>query len=1196
MSHTQNSKVFYNRNLIKCMPKDNSCTSGQRNEESIIVEKANNSTSYSKSDGEGEKNKKIFSRRNQQNRGRGRGRGGYITPSETKENIQVNEPIKAESKRGRGGHNGRGRERKYNYMQRKFTQAEGDLNERKQNDNIKCLVTEKYGSKFDELSSQKDYYFQERSEESSQKRQTNEPYIKNVKKNYEKNGDNDSKDQYRYVRSLNNDKSDWVETDTAKNNRYKKYQLGNQRGSFTQSIRDTVDVEKGACDKRSSSQNRSRGCGNDKPNFRGWGRKRKKQERRENVDVEAFTKNTNEPNYSTPRGGTCRGRGGYRGRSRGRGSFEISGKMNRVINNTTQPEISLTPDAMIKNGHNQEEQKDNFGIETFTNNTKDPNYLSPRRGTYRGRRGYRGSGRGRFFCEVSCKMNSVTNNTTQPEISSTANEMIKNEDTRLNVNVLQMETPTITKNPGQLLQNKSQGHSSQNIPSQPTLKLSSTVVEKNTHLLNSNSEDNVKQALFKDKICANANSASKSSISTTKAAPKRKIENIQSKTSLPRILQNVTKIKNCTATVTTSTAAGPNNTQMNHSVASIPSLAAFKTVSVQSLESSTASSLASQQNMPPTVSNKSQFSLSTNSGLAPCLATATKGANTNSSPVSAANAGNPLRKQWSTNSPMKTTSPPKSIHRTVVSQVSKKKLSFQVTDSCKLVIKSYGNVTIDDSDVIVSFLDTGLDLKSTATGQAILRVSPNHEAEIKECYRKGSSSYLVSKYYPRTLNCLAICHALHNAWMPDFSEKVFHTQLNLIFDVVKKVQAETISFPPLSCDYPFYFSAKTVVPSFLYFLSHLNIEKCLSKIVVHATMSNVFQEFECLAPFYLNRTNESKLLFSLPLQRNTLSYLNIALKSDKIFPSYWSLNGDMSIENKETETSIENKETETSIWGMSLLKNIVSAVSSWFTGESVPDFNFKEAKLVDVNNEIKIVVTNLVNRTLHQNVVGHGADAIGVRYSSFKILDVKRIENPTLFERYHTSRKRVMEKMIRKGHVCTSIGTLVGSKGNVVTWDSLPDSLKKELYSEINEHYLFHGTNTSAVHSIVEHGFDLKYSNEWCLFGKGIYFAEKAMKSDQYTDKHFRRPNGTKLTMIMTRILLGNAFVCDESHKKVSNLDPKKRFKKPPCMSCHDDLCYCGNRDYYDSVMGDGKWLFREFVVYDASQCYPEFLITYERV
>ncbi|KAK0062242.1 hypothetical protein Bpfe_008343 [Biomphalaria pfeifferi] len=135
---------------------------------------------------------------------------------------------------------------------------------------------------------------------------------------------------------------------------------------------------------------------------------------------------------------------------------------------------------------------------------------------------------------------------------------------------------------------------------------------------------------------------------------------------------------------------------MNHSVASIPSLTAFKTVSAQSLASSTVSSLASQQNMPPTVSNKSQFSLSTNSGLAPCLATATKGANTNSSPVSVASASNSLRKQWSTNSLMKTTSSPTSKHRTVVSQVNKKKLSFQVTDSCKLVIKSYGNVATDD--------------------------------------------------------------------------------------------------------------------------------------------------------------------------------------------------------------------------------------------------------------------------------------------------------------------------------------------------------------------------------------------------------------------------------------------------------------------------------------------------------------------
>jgi hypothetical protein len=34
----------------------------------------------------------------------------------------------------------------------------------------------------------------------------------------------------------------------------------------------------------------------------------------------------------------------------------------------------------------------------------------------------------------------------------------------------------------------------------------------------------------------------------------------------------------------------------------------------------------------------------------------------------------------------------------------------------------------------------------------------------------------------------------------------------------------------------------------------------------------------------------------------------------------------------------------------------------------------------------------------------------------------------------------------------------------------------------------------------------------------------------------------------------------------------------------------------YDSVVDDAGRLFREFVVYDGSQCYPEYLITYRRV
>ena len=39
--------------------------------------------------------------------------------------------------------------------------------------------------------------------------------------------------------------------------------------------------------------------------------------------------------------------------------------------------------------------------------------------------------------------------------------------------------------------------------------------------------------------------------------------------------------------------------------------------------------------------------------------------------------------------------------------------------------------------------------------------------------------------------------------------------------------------------------------------------------------------------------------------------------------------------------------------------------------------------------------------------------------------------------------------------------------------------------------------------------------------------------------------------------------------------------------------CLCRHSDHFDSVVDDTR-LFREFVVYEQCQCYPEYLITYE--
>jgi len=82
----------------------------------------------------------------------------------------------------------------------------------------------------------------------------------------------------------------------------------------------------------------------------------------------------------------------------------------------------------------------------------------------------------------------------------------------------------------------------------------------------------------------------------------------------------------------------------------------------------------------------------------------------------------------------------------------------------------------------------------------------------------------------------------------------------------------------------------------------------------------------------------------------------------------------------------------------------------------------------------------------------------------------------------------------------------------------------------------------------------------------------------------------------MSRVLLGNAFVC-------STPTP---YKRPPCSypGCQslnaDEPCKAHGGVTFDSVLGthrdrNTRLIFREFVVYEKSLSYPEFLVQYVR-
>jgi len=65
--------------------------------------------------------------------------------------------------------------------------------------------------------------------------------------------------------------------------------------------------------------------------------------------------------------------------------------------------------------------------------------------------------------------------------------------------------------------------------------------------------------------------------------------------------------------------------------------------------------------------------------------------------------------------------------------------------------------------------------------------------------------------------------------------------------------------------------------------------------------------------------------------------------------------------------------------------------------------------------------------------------------------------------------------------------------------------LEQEVISEINEHYLFHGTKADNVKIIVYDGIDGRLGGDHLLFGKGAYFAETTTKADQYPGKLLHR-------------------------------------------------------------------------------------------
>ncbi|XP_061164549.1 uncharacterized protein LOC133173586 [Saccostrea echinata] len=252
-----------------------------------------------------------------------------------------------------------------------------------------------------------------------------------------------------------------------------------------------------------------------------------------------------------------------------------------------------------------------------------------------------------------------------------------------------------------------------------------------------------------------------------------------------------------------------------------------------------------------------------------------------------------------------------------------------------------------------------------------------------------------------------------------------------------------------------------------------------------------------------------------------------------------------------------------------------------------------EARLVDVDIPTRQAVEKLVLSTWVPQIVGHGRDAKGLsdlKYSSIKVLKVERLENINLYEKYSYFRAYLFQKAGRNG-VFKQLDEFSLSLIDVLTSEIMGSDplLRSDQYpEEANEHFLFHGTKAETYRSILSNGFDITMADNKGMFGQGMYLAESPTKADQYTDHIDDRTKGEK-KMFLVRSCLGKMHVARH---------PKPELRRPPCFQsgCESDSCEHSEFQRCDSVVGDGAWLFREFVTYHHYQNYPEYLITCIRV
>eukprot|EP00930_Biecheleria_cincta_P070534 TRINITY_DN58172_c0_g1_i1.p1 TRINITY_DN58172_c0_g1~~TRINITY_DN58172_c0_g1_i1.p1 ORF type:complete len:454 (+),score=67.27 TRINITY_DN58172_c0_g1_i1:31-1362(+) len=196
-----------------------------------------------------------------------------------------------------------------------------------------------------------------------------------------------------------------------------------------------------------------------------------------------------------------------------------------------------------------------------------------------------------------------------------------------------------------------------------------------------------------------------------------------------------------------------------------------------------------------------------------------------------------------------------------------------------------------------------------------------------------------------------------------------------------------------------------------------------------------------------------------------------------------------------------------------------------------------------------------------------------------ELVSVSLVANDELWANYMVRRETIRQELEECPGDFVSYEVDTGtSDGTKDITDGLAADFGEQLMPSVNEVFLFHGTSADAASKITQSNYRLNLAGSYAgtLYGRGIYLAENSTKSDEYTRP---TPSGER-HLLLCRAVLGRVFYLD-----TKDADPRA------CEAA------CLEADYH-SVLGDRKkarGTFREFIVFDEDQVYPNYILTYRR-